>query len=246
MILQQNIPGQFQQQRSFAPQNYQIQQFQAPRSGTGQQFHSQQQPQHYRQLLQQPQQPQQPQQFNRPVVSLQARPPVVRQAPNLPYEQRAGQPVSRVSNQPAPDVRLIIPEYRLQPRPVYSNPQLINKNNRMSDVNQTTIEKNQPSYIISNSDDIDDVIVRPISQLKVEQSIDNVASNVKPKVMSSPMSEPNIPKPTIAAQKQFDNLPNTKPVTSAKTPTSDINIPNNSNGDTNVSKSLFFYLKKIF
>lgn len=160
-------------------------------------------------------------------------------------------PINRLPVHPTHDGRLINPQYRPRPRPIYPNIQPIQiEKSRMADINVATVEKNQPSYIISNSDDVDDVIVRPISQLKMDQTADNECNpKVQPPNLSRPIQEPKtanpphtihnesiIPKPTNPVQRQVIEDP-LKPNTQPK-PANNIKSPTEKpmNGESNVSK----------
>lgn len=68
---------------------------------------------------------------------------------------------------------------------------------------QPSIEKSQPSYIISNSDDVDDVIVRPISQFKIDQS--NV--DLKQSQPAKTFSETNNPTSVLQQNSAGSNIP---------------------------------------
>lgn len=112
--------------------------------------------------------------------------------PNSIPNQGSNQPIDRLPVHTSPDGRIINPQYRPRPRPIYPNIQPIQiEKSRMADINAATVEKNQSSYIISNSDDVDDVIVRPISQLKMDQIVDNeYKPKLQPPNLSRPIQEP--------------------------------------------------------
>lgn len=123
-----------------------------------------------------------------------------------------------------------------------------------TDVNQPSVEKTQPSYIISNSDDVDDVIVRPISQLRMDQTADNdfkpkayapsVTKQIpEPKISSIPQqpnyTESAIPKPVNSIQKQLDevkSIPQQQKLPNpAKSPQETTIKQSGTNGKANVS-----------
>lgn len=90
-----------------------------------------------------------------------------------------------------------------------------------TEVNQSSIGKPQPSYIISNSDDVDDVIVRPISnmQLKSEQTITKAEHDLKqqqqqqsqqqqqPQQVTRPILESKIPSSVLQNSYVESNIP---------------------------------------
>lgn len=176
--------------------------------------------------------------------------------PNLILNQGPNQPINRLPVHPTPDGRLINPQYRPRPRPIYPNIQPIQiEKSRMADINVATIEKNQPSYIISNSDDIDDVIVRPISQLKMDPTVANeYIPKVQPSNLSRPIQEPKtapnpphaiqtesiIPKPVNPVQRQIEDplksSTQPRPLNNIKSPTETTKLQKPMNGESNVSK----------
>lgn len=192
--------------------------------------------------------------LNQPINRL----PIAQQQrlPNLIPNQGPNQQINRLPVHPTPDGRLINPQYRPRPRPIYQNIQPIQiEKSRMADINVATIEKNQPSYIISNSDDIDDVIVRPISQLKMDTSLDNeYKPKVQPPNLPRPIQEPKtaanpphtiqtesiIPKPINPVQRQIEDPLKTnaqpRPLNNIKSPTENSKSQKPMNGESNVSK----------
>lgn len=172
--------------------------------------------------------------------------------PNLGTNQT----INRLPVHTSPDGRLINPQYRPRPSSIYPNIQPIQvEKNRMGDINVATIERNKPSYIISNSDDVDDVIVRPISQLNMDQNIDNeYKPKVQPPNLSRPIQEPKIapnpshtiqtesiiPKPVNPVLRQVENplKSNTQPrlANNIKSPTENTKPQKPMNGESNVSK----------
>lgn len=125
----------------------------------------------------------------------------------------------------------------------------------MEDINVATVKKNQPSYIISNTDDVDDVIVRPISQIKMDPTVDNeYKPKVQPTNLSRPIQEPKIApnpphaiktdsiilKPVNPVQRQVEDplKLNTQPgpANNIKSPTENTRPHKPINGESNVRK----------
>lgn len=190
---------------------------------------------------------------NQPINHL----PVAQQRlPNSILNPGTNQPINHLPGHPSPNGRLINPQYRPRPRPIYPNIQPIQtEKSRMVDINVVTVEKNQPSYIISNSDDIDDVIVRPISQLKMDPTVDDeYRPKVQPLNFSRPKQEAKTapiplhtihaesitPKPMNPVQRQVEDplKPNTQPKSAniIKSPTENTKPQKPMNGESNVSK----------
>lgn len=182
--VQQSAPGAYPTQGQQPASGQQYQQVnRAPVPQLAQvppQQQQQQQPQ-----LQQPQQQQQRPPLNRAQVPPQSQ--VQPNQGNYPPIQRPTQPPSQPQynpnqasdgqgirlNQPNPPFRPQIQTQQQRPINPTFNPNVQNRlpthledRNRMAtEVNASNA--NQPSYLISNTDDVDDVIVRPISSVSI-------------------------------------------------------------------------------
>lgn len=80
-------------------------------------------------------------------------------------------------------------------------------------------EKHQPSYIISNSDDVDDVIVRPITQSTLFKNDSDMQPKVQP-VQQSFVGQQQPQRPAAnATQSEFRQSPQQQAVPNARPPT---------------------------
>lgn len=202
-------------------------------------------------------------------------------APQNPLQNQTiriqNQPAQLIQNTTSDGVRLSsTPQYRpqlqqsQQPQQIQQPPRQINPSYKLpthfeeerrglrmaTDINQAST---QPSYIISNSDDVDDVIVRPIANLDLKQHQQQSSKpisepNNATSVLQNSHAASNIPKaaappPQQVKQQLVDvgsKLPTAaaKPAAIKKSPTEE---RNGTNGRSDVSfKNLFHSGKQFF